>query len=153
MTTATVHKEPLQRLTELIRDIRVAMLTTATEAGDLRSRPMVPCHTDPEGGLWFFTHAGDPKVEEARRHPHVNVCFADPGGNRYVSVSGTAALVRDRVMIRELWDDSARAWLPSGPDDPDLALLRVDVERAEYWDGPDGVTFEDVKVDVRTEDR
>jgi len=88
MTTATVHKEPLARLTELIRGIRVAMLTTATEAGDLRSRPMVPCHTGPEGGLWFFTRVGDAKVEEARQHPHVNVSFADPEGNRYLSVSG-----------------------------------------------------------------
>jgi general stress protein 26 len=143
MTTAT---EPLQRLTELIRDIRVAMLTTATEDGDLRSRPMVPCHTDPEGGLWFFTRAGDAKVEEARLHPHVNVSFADPDGNRYVSVSGTAAVVRDRARVRELWDENARDWLPGGPEDPQVTLLRVDVQRAEYWVGPD-----DVKVDVHPE--
>jgi len=145
MTTTT---EPLARRTELIRDIRVAMLTTATEAGDLRSRPMVTCRTGPEGGLWFFTRVGDAKVEEARRHPHVNVSFADPEGNRYVSVSGTAALVRDQARVRELWDESARAWLPGGPEEPDLALLRVDVERAEYWDGTDGTACDDVKVDV-----
>jgi hypothetical protein len=27
-------------------------------------------------------------------------------------------------------------------DDPDLALLRVDVERAEYWDAPSGTMAE-----------
>jgi hypothetical protein len=27
-----------------------------------------------------------------------------------------------------------RAWFPDGLDDPDLALLKVTVEQAEYWD-------------------
>ena len=30
----------------------------------------------------------------------------------------------------------AEAWLPGGPEDPNAVLVRVDVERAEYWDTP-----------------
>src|SRR3546814_4736602 len=31
---------------------------------------------------------------------------------------------------------SSDLWFPKGLDDPDLALLRVAVEKAEYWDSP-----------------
>jgi hypothetical protein len=27
-------------------------------------------------------------------------------------------------------------WFPNGKDDPDVALLRVSLEKAEYWDSP-----------------
>ena len=122
------------KLNDLIRDARVAMLTTVGADGSLRSRPMIACRGE-EGGLWFFTHAGDAKVGEALTHPRVNVCYADPGRGRYVSVCGTAELVGDRETMRRLWHEEARAWFPRGPEEPDLALLRVRVDHAEYWDG------------------
>ena len=28
----------------------------------------------------------------------------------------------------------AEAWFPEGKDDPHLALIRVDVEQAQYWE-------------------
>jgi len=65
-----------------------------------------------------------------------------PRENRYVSVSGTATLVRDRGTIERLWDQLYRAWFPQGVDDPELALLRVRVERAEYWDAPQSTMAE-----------
>jgi len=121
------------KLNDLIRDARVAMLTTEAADGTLRSRPMIACHG--EGGLWFFTHVSDGKVKEALEHPRVNVCYAEPGKGRYVSVSGTAELVGDRETMRRLWHEEARQWFPRGPEEPNLALLRVRVERAEYWEG------------------
>jgi general stress protein 26 len=53
-----------------------------------------------------------------------------------VSVSGTAELVRDRSRIEELWKPELKAWFPKGTDEPDLALLKITVSRAEYWDSP-----------------
>jgi hypothetical protein len=62
-------------------------------------------------------------------------------------VSGTAELTSDRERIRRLWKPECRTWFPLGAEDPDLALLRVRVDRAEYWDAPNGrvvhlLTFE-----------
>jgi general stress protein 26 len=110
--------------------------------GTLRSRPMATQQTESDGDLWFFTQASAAKAEEIRANPHVNVSYAEPRENRYVSVSGTATLVRDRRKIEELWDQLYKAWLPQGLDDPDLALLRINVERAEYWDAPSGTMAE-----------
>jgi len=156
MATATAEHQGIGKLYDLLQGARAVMLTTA--AGDsLRSRPMIPCRNGEDGALWFFTRAGDAKVDEALHQPRVNVSFMDADGNRYVSVSGAAALVRDREKLRELWDERERALFPRGPDDPELALLRVSVERAEIWDGPagapSGLVWQDVKIDRRPEGR
>ena len=67
--------------------------------------------------------------------PKVNASFADTDGQLYASVSGRAEVVRDRAKIEELWRPHLRAWFPEGVETPDIALLKVVAERAEYWDG------------------
>jgi general stress protein 26 len=136
VTTAAGHHEDVEKLAKLIRGIKFAMLTTAMPDGTLRSRPMATQQAPFDGSLWFFTYFHSGKVDEIEHDQHVNVSYADPSGNRYVSVSGRAAIVRDRQKAGELWSELHRAWFPQGLDDPNLALLRVDVHDAEYWDGP-----------------
>jgi general stress protein 26 len=118
----------------LIQHIPVTMLTTEDADGTLRSRPMVAHQQQFDGDLWLFTRAGSPKTGEVERHHQVNLSFCEPARNIYVSVSGWAELVRDGSKIRQLWSDALTRWFPRGPDDPDLALLRVRVEHAECWD-------------------
>jgi general stress protein 26 len=89
-----------------------------------------------DGDLWFFTLVDSPKVEESQHYRDVNVSFANPEKQHYVSVSGTATLVRDRRKIEELWNPFYRTWFPQGLDDPNIALLKVHAEKAEYWDSP-----------------
>ena len=128
----------IKKLGELIEDIKIAMLTTVEEDGSLRSRPMGTQQVEFDGDLWFFTAASAPKVGEVQRERQVNLSYADADSQRYVSVSGSAQLVRDRRKIEQLWNPIFRAWFPQGLEDPDLALLKVTVERAEYWDAPSG---------------
>ena len=137
MTDAPTRSEALEKLRELIKDIDFCMLTTLDEAGDPHSRPMSSNgDIDPNGDLWFFTNASSPKVTEVARSPKVNVSFADPDKQRYVSVTGVAQLVRDRAKIDELWRPQFKIWFPEGKDDPEIALLRVSLEKGEYWDSP-----------------
>ena len=130
------HQENIKKLHELIKDIRVAMLTTVEEDGTLRSRPMATQEFEFDGNLWFFTSANAPKVDEVQHDQHVNISYANPDKQKYVSVSGTAQLVRDRQKIQELWNPLLKAWFPQGLDDSNLALLKVSVDKAEYWDSP-----------------
>ncbi|MBD0325974.1 MAG: pyridoxamine 5'-phosphate oxidase family protein, partial [Pyrinomonadaceae bacterium] len=104
--------------------------------GTLRSRPMSTQQVEFDGDLWFFTRASAPKVDEVRRDERVNVSYAKPEDQRYVSISGTAQIVRDRRKIEELWKPELKAWFPKGLEDPDIALLKINVEQAEYWDSP-----------------
>lgn len=136
--TTTTHADDVRKLAKLIHGIEIAMLTTATDDGSLRSRPMATQRTDFDGTLWFFTDADAGKVFEVEHDRHVNVVYAEPKDQRYISVSGRASISRDRDKIRELWSPAITAWFPNGVTDPKIALLKVDVERAEYWDNPHG---------------
>lgn len=130
------RNEAIKKLGEMIEGIQFAMLTTVEADGTLRSRPMATQRVEFDGTLWFFTRASAPKVDEVRGDEHVNVSYANPEDQRYVSVSGTAEVVRDPAKIAELWSPALKAWFPKGLEDPDIALLKVNVEQAEYWDSP-----------------
>jgi general stress protein 26 len=138
MAASTKTREnDLGKLRELVKDIDFCMLTTVDERGDLHSRPMSSNgDIDANGDIWFFTNASSHKVSEIEKLPKVNVSFADPDNQRYISVTGTAQLSRDQAKIDELWRPEFKMWFPKGKDDPEIALLRVNLEKAEYWDSP-----------------
>ena len=124
----------VKKLRKLIKGARFAMLTTVAGDGTLRSRPMATLKVPFEGDLWFFTRASAPKTEEIRDNDRVNVSYSADGENRYLSISGTASVARDGDRIAKYWSGRLKSWFPEGKKDPDLALLRVRVDRAEYWD-------------------
>lgn len=130
--------EARAKLADLIKGIQFAMMTTVDDpaTGSLRSRPMTTQEMKDDGLLWFFTPEHSAKVDEVNREHHVNLSYADPDSNRYVSISGRATLVRDRKKNEELWNPMLKAWFPKGLDDPELSLLRVEIDAAEYWDSP-----------------
>jgi general stress protein 26 len=130
--------EDLEKLRALIRGIEFGMLTTVDPTdGTLRSRPMsTNGNVEFDGDLWFFTYASAHKVDEIERQPQVNVSFARPEKQNYVSLSGRAQIVTDRAKIEALWQPQLKAWFPKGTDEPDIALLKVEVEKAEYWNSP-----------------
>ena len=131
------RESDFEKLKEMIKDIDLCMLTTVDESGDLHSRPMsLNADVDENGTLWFFTSANSHKVSEIERTPNVNVSFIDTGEQHYVSISGMAELVTDRQKIKQLWKPVLKAWFPDGPEQSDIALLKVHVRKAEYWDGP-----------------
>ena len=118
------------------------MFTTVDRHGRLRSRPLSTLDTDAqEGGvaeLWFFTSVDSGKVDEIGDARQVNLAYSDPTHQRYISVSGTATISRDRERIRRLWSPILKAWFPEGVEDPTLVLIHVRVVQAEYWDAPSG---------------
>jgi general stress protein 26 len=91
---------------------------------------------EPYDELWFFTRDDSPKIREIARNPEVLLSYAEPKGNNYVSIAGTAGIVNDRAKIKTLWSEWMRTWFPQGPDDAHIALIRVNAVRAEYWDAP-----------------
>jgi len=122
-----------EKLGELIKDIRIAIVTTVEPDGTLHGRPLASLAYGNDGQLWFYTAVDSAKVSEVANDVRASVAFADTAKEEYVVVSGTADIVNDRQRIHDLWTPFAKPWFPEGPDDPNLALLRVQAERAEYW--------------------
>lgn len=125
-----------QKVWDLIKDIRVALLVTTGSGGRLHGRPMAAMNKDFDGALWFASRESTPKLDEIAANGHVLLAYSEPKSQDYVSVSGNATVVRDPGKVKELWSEPARVWFPKGPEDPDIALIRVEVESAEYWDAP-----------------
>lgn len=130
------RKAAVAKLAEMIKDIKVAMLTTVDDDGSLRSRPMQTQNKAFDGQIWFFTYKDSAKSHNVEKDARVNVAYSEPDDDRYVSISGRASVVVDRAKAEELWSPVHKAWFPQGLEDPQLALIRVDVDHAEYWDTP-----------------
>jgi general stress protein 26 len=126
---------------ELIRGIRVALLTSVDIDGRFHTRPLQTMEVGTDRKLWFFTAWGSPKVRELHEDVRVSVAYADPAKHAYVAITGAAALLHDPLKAKELWSIEQRAYYPDGPADARLALLRVDIEQAEYWLAPGPVSY------------
>lgn len=125
-------------LHDMIKDIKIAMLTTVESNGCLRSVPMTTMQTECEGLVWFFTNFDSQKVEDIRINNCINVAYSDIHKNVFVSVTGKAEIVKDPIKMEQLWKPVLSAYFPGGLEDPDLGLLKVSIDEAEYWDSRTG---------------
>jgi general stress protein 26 len=125
-------------LWKLVKGIRFAMFTTRHDSnGHLHARPMTTQNKDgidADVSLWFFMSKKNGPLDDLKADPIVNLAFADPSADTYVSISGTAAMLEDQAKKDQLWSKLNQAWFPGGPNDPDLALVQVRIVHANYWD-------------------
>ena len=128
------HEEQVARLAKLMSGIRVSMFTTTDADGRMMSRPMAVQEVEFDGDLWFFTKVGGRKAEQIARDPRVNVSLSSDSA--WISVGGKAELVRDIEKAKQLWNAGIEAWFPNGPEDPEIVLVKVHADGAEYWDTP-----------------
>jgi general stress protein 26 len=127
-------REAAMRLRAKIGDRAIAMVTATDRRYMPASRPLLTQQFDDDGVLWFFAPSDGSLALGIETNPRVSVTYSDPGRGVYVSLSGYARLVYDPDRIFSLWDERVETWFRQGPLDPRLALLRVDVDHAEYWD-------------------
>ena len=124
------------KLVELAKDIKITMFTTIDEEGHFVSRPMAQQLTEGDGDLWFFAERDSRVIEQITANSHVSLTLSD--SSTWISIDGDAQLVDDNAKARELWNTFVEAWLPQGPEDPSVVLIKVDPHTAEYWDSPGG---------------
>jgi general stress protein 26 len=126
----------IQKVAELAKDIRIGMLTTIDAEGHLTARPMAQQEVEFDGDLWFFVEATSPTVVNLAANPNAGVTLTS--NDTWISFSGKGVVVRDVDKARELWDSWVEAWLPQGPEDDSVVLIKFEAGAAEYWDTPGG---------------
>ncbi len=129
--------EARETVWNLIKDIKFAMFTTRhPENGHLHARPMTTQNSkiDDDRNLWFFMSKKSDPVTDLADDAMVNVAYADPGKDSYVSITGVASVVEDAGKKQQLWSKATDAWFSGGPSDPDVALVQVRIVHANYWD-------------------
>lgn len=121
-------KESYEKLFELIEKNDIAMMTTVHE-DKLVSRPMSYQDVDDNGDIWFMSTRTE-KTEEIEKDNRVNLSFAKKG---YVSIAGNAFIINDNEKIKQYWNKGIEAFLKTKLEDPNVVLIKVVPESAEYW--------------------
>ena len=128
----------LKKVADMMRDLDFCMLTTHADNGQLRSRPMSNNgEVEFDGDVWFFSGADTRKVADIETEARVELNYADTQTFRFVSMSGTATIVRDVDKKRELWIDDLARWFKDGPESEDVVLIKVTPSVVAYWQGED----------------
>ena len=126
----------VDKVVEIMRGDRFCMLTSVGDLGRLQSHPMTPQEVTAEGDVWFFVDTTSDQADFIRAEKRVNLAFSD--GSTWLSVAGHGDVRQDRAKIDELWNPVVEAWFPDGKDSPNVGLLFVESDTAEYWDTPGG---------------
>lgn len=123
----------LGKLADLLKGVHTVMFTTVDDDGTLVSRPMAVQDTeDFDGNLWLFATKDSRKVAEIRADDHVAVTYMS--NDTWISIDGHAELVDDRQRIHDYWNPFVQAWFTGGPDDPNVTLIHVVGDSAEWWE-------------------
>jgi general stress protein 26 len=131
---AVMDQRSLERVWDIVEKVGVCMMTTRFADG-LRARPL-EARPDREAGLvWFVTDVRGAKDDEIAAHPDACLVFIDQGQNAYLSLTGRAEVRDDHAQAAAIWKTTDDAWW-SGPDDPNVRVLRFEPVTAELWDGP-----------------
>jgi general stress protein 26 len=126
-----------EKIYELIKGIRIAMFCSIGTNGMMSSRPMAIQDEPFHGTLWFLTRSTSEKVDEIQDDQRVLLTFADPKSFKYITLKGIASVSQDRAKIKELWNSFYKAWFPKGEDDSNIAVLKVDITEADFWEASD----------------
>ena len=125
-----------QDVVDKLRNTKLAMLTTALPDGTLLSHPMSIQGVSEDVDVWFFLALDGGQADALRGDPHVNLAVAEAGS--WLSVAGRARLVEDRALIEQLWTESALEYFPQGAENPNLGLLQLSGDSAQFWGMPGG---------------
>jgi general stress protein 26 len=136
MKTEMPQDPDLQKVAKLIEGIPYALLTTREADGTLHTRPMRTEAMEANGTLVFLTQGNSAKGYEIDQHPQVSVAYMSNDAVTVVAIAGSAHIRRDLEKLKALWKPLYKVWFPKGLEDPELALLEVTIDRAEYWQTP-----------------
>jgi len=128
------EKENVDRIWEVVEKARVCMMATQFSDG-LRVRPMEALPQRDENVICFITDRRGLREHQIEVSPEVYLTFVYPKENVYLALTGEAFVINDADCAERLWSRPQDGWL-SGPDDPNLMIIRVELWRAEIWDGP-----------------
>lgn len=126
------NKEAIEKIQEIAHE-KICLFCTY-ENDDIVSRPMSTQKVEDDGTMWFFSPKDSDKNFQLSRDSKVYLMYLDDGKQHYLSLTGKAAVVKDRNKVEELWSPFVKAWFKEGKDDPQLTLIKVIPEKGHYWD-------------------
>ncbi len=127
------NKEAQEKVRELAKDIKVAMMATNLGKTPLSAIPMTTQKIDVEGNIWFLSSKKSDHNQDIEKDNRVQLLYSDPSSMAFLSAYGKAEIHTDKSVLQDLYSSMADNWF-DGIDDPDLTAIKVIPENAYYWD-------------------
>jgi general stress protein 26 len=77
--------------------------------------------------LYTATSKQTQKVDELDANPHTHILIGYEGegiGDEFLEIEGTVTISSDEQIKEKMWNKHLKPWF-SGPEDPDLVILKV----------------------------
>lgn len=158
MDSTADPKDLLQRFWRELGQVRTGLLGLAHHHHG-HAQPMTAHFDGPRGPLYFFARKDGALTRDAHSSHSAIFHYAGPDHDLYACVHGELKAIEDRDIVARFWSEDVARWYPGGQDDPNLALLRFDLEKAHLWlpkDSADASTYgfgegrsEEVKAEAR----
>ncbi len=133
------REQAITQIADFIIDNETWMLTTCGSDHVIRSRPMLNVNEKFDGDLYLFANKNDELIRSINENPQSNIVISEPGNARYVSVTGQAKQIDDLKKLELLWNERCSAWFGCQKPDETIAVIRFDVNAAEYWDASQNI--------------
>ena len=140
------HNDAIDKLQEIVKHQGICMMVTNLKDDRSHSRPMYVSEVDDDGVFWFLSLRTSRKHSELQVDPRVDLHFANPSDQEFLTVHGRAEFLNDRERIKHLFSPWAKAWVPDGAENPDLRLMKVTPEDGYYWDTKNGKVVAGIKI-------
>lgn len=132
------QQDAIKKLQDLTEEIKVCMFCTYTKEQQMECAPMTTQKTDVSGNIWFISDQNSDRNRDLLQNKNVDLLYAHPGKESFVSVHGTAEIIYDKQVIKEMWSPLAKAWFKEGKDDPNVSIIKVTPAEGKYWDTKNG---------------
>ncbi len=127
-------QEQLDKIQDVIKDVKFAMMSTVNSKGDVHAWPMTTSETSIGAKeIWFIGDKTSDVVKDIQDNPKIGLSYASEDEKNYVSVSANAELSTDQAKLDELWSPVYNAFFEHGKEDPNVQLIRVVPHGVECW--------------------
>lgn len=121
------------QLRRIVKKSKIFMMATNLRKVPFSVCPMTLQQMDKQGDLWFITPKNSDHFRAIEDDNRVQLIASNHKRQRYISIFGNATHIIDKAKVDELWNPMLKAWF-SGKDDPNLALLSININSGYYWD-------------------
>ena len=111
----------------------MTMMLGLSGAEQAHARPMTAQLKAGKGPVWFFTAKDNTIVKNLKKSNRGVATFISKKRDIFATVHGKLTLDNSKASIDKLWNPYVAAWFEKGKEDPKLALLRFDLQKAEIW--------------------
>lgn len=123
---------------------RHATFITLDRSGHPQARVVDPFAPDDDLTIWVATNPLSRKAADVAADPRVTLLYFDPASESYLTVIGTARLVRDPVEKAKRWKQEWAGFYKNGNRGDDYLLIRVEPSRLEVVSAAFGLTNDPV---------